>query len=146
MNPVLSEMANYLWVIPLWRRHLDGHHRLLPGGQPCPGLGLGEGQGERDLDEVFFSVLPCLRSSMIKIQVDRMVEEGFGAVETLPRCWMAWAVTAIWPLIFLTGFLKKLLLVGSNGVLVSGLSVQTIHNPLFRFECTSLLHRTRNSP
>ena len=32
-----------------------------------------------------------------------MVEEGFGAVETLPRCWMAWAVTAIWPLIFLTG-------------------------------------------
>ena len=89
----------------------------------------------------------CLRSSiMIKIQVDRMVEEGFGAVETLPRCWMAWAVTAIWPLIFLTGFLKKLLLVGSNGVLVSGLSVQTIHNPLFRFECTSLLHRARNSP
>ena len=55
----------------------------------------------------FFYVLPCLRSSMIKIQVDRMVEEGFGAVETLPRCWMAWAVTAIWPLIFLTGFLKK---------------------------------------
>ena len=59
------------------------------------------------LMKYFFSVLPCLRSSMIKIQVDRMVEEGFGAVETLPRCWMAWAVTAIWPLIFLTGFLKK---------------------------------------
>jgi len=38
-----------------------------------------------------------------RVKVDRMVEEGFGAVETLPRCWMAWAVTAIWPLIFLTG-------------------------------------------
>ena len=62
MNPVLSEMANYLWVIPLWRRHLDGHHRLLPGGQPCPGLGLGEGQGERDLDEVSF-----LYASLLKI-------------------------------------------------------------------------------
>lgn len=38
-----------------------------------------------------------------RVKVDRMVEEGFGAVETLPRCWMAWAVSAIWPLIFLTG-------------------------------------------
>jgi len=38
-----------------------------------------------------------------RVKVDRMVEEGFGAVETLPRCWMAWAVTAIWPIIFLTG-------------------------------------------
>jgi len=38
-----------------------------------------------------------------RVKVDRMVEEGFGAVETLPRCWMAWAVTAIWPLVFLTG-------------------------------------------
>jgi len=38
-----------------------------------------------------------------RVKVDRMVEEGFGAVETLPQCWMAWAVTAIWPLIFLTG-------------------------------------------
>jgi len=38
-----------------------------------------------------------------RVKVDRMVEEGFGAVETLPRCWMAWAVTAIWPLVFLIG-------------------------------------------
>ena len=32
-----------------------------------------------------------------------MVESGRGAVETLPLCWMAWAVTAILPLVFLVG-------------------------------------------
>jgi len=38
-----------------------------------------------------------------RVKVDRMVEEGKGAVETLPQCWMAWLVTAIWPTIFLVG-------------------------------------------
>lgn len=38
-----------------------------------------------------------------RVKVDRMVEEGKGAVETLPQCWMAWLVTAIWPAIFLVG-------------------------------------------
>ena len=23
---VLLEMADHLWLVPLWRRHLDGHH------------------------------------------------------------------------------------------------------------------------
>ena len=46
---------------------------------------------------------PSWWSQLVTSQVDRMVEEGLGAVETLPRCWMAWAVTAIWPVIFLTG-------------------------------------------
>ena len=95
-------MAHHLRVVPLWRGHLDGHHRLLSRGQPRAWLGLGEGQGDTD----FFKPQPI--SLIQKLQVDRMVEEGFGAVETLPRCWMAWAVTAIWPLVFLTGLTKSL--------------------------------------
>ena len=44
---VLSEVVDYLRVVTVRRGHLDGHDRLLPGGQPCAGLGLGEGQGEQ---------------------------------------------------------------------------------------------------
>lgn len=39
-----------------------------------------------------------------RVKVDRMVERGLSAVETIPKCWMAWAVTAIWPAVFLLGF------------------------------------------
>ena len=46
---ILSEMADHLRVVPLWRGHLDGHHRLLSRGQPRACLGLGEGQGDTDL-------------------------------------------------------------------------------------------------
>jgi len=42
-----------------------------------------------------------------RVKVDRMVEEGLGAMETLPRCWMAWAVSAVWPLVFLTGLIVQ---------------------------------------
>ena len=68
---VLLEMADHLWLVPLWRRHLDGHHRLLPRGQPRAWLGLGEGQGEADLDKVLFKIpeylshLPCCVSGLV---------------------------------------------------------------------------------
>ena len=52
-----------------------------------------------------------------------MVEEGLGAMETLPRCWMAWAVSAVWPLVFLTGAGLCTRVQGSNDDL-TGLIVQ----------------------
>ena len=45
----LAEVVDYLRVVTVRRGHLDGHDRLLPGGQPCAGLGLGEGQGEQSV-------------------------------------------------------------------------------------------------
>ena len=45
----LAEVVDYLRVVTVWRGHLDGHDRLLPGGQPRAGLGLGEGQGEQSV-------------------------------------------------------------------------------------------------
>ena len=45
----LAEVVDYLRVVTVRRGHLDGHDRLLPGGQPRAGLGLGEGQGEQSV-------------------------------------------------------------------------------------------------
>ena len=45
----LAEVVDYLRVVTVRRGHLDGHDRLLPGGQPCAGLGLGEGEGEQSV-------------------------------------------------------------------------------------------------
>ena len=59
-----------------------------------------------------------------------MVEEGFGAVETLPRCWMAWAVTAIWPLIFLTGENKSLPLLMTVSMLFKYIGLRVQVKPL----------------
>ena len=45
----LAEVVDNLRVVTVRRGHLDGHDRLLPGGQPRAGLGLGEGQGEQSV-------------------------------------------------------------------------------------------------
>ena len=45
----LAEVVDYLRVVTVRWGHLDGHDRLLPGGQPRAGLGLGEGQGEQSV-------------------------------------------------------------------------------------------------
>ena len=45
----LAEVVDYLRVVTVRRGHLDGHDRLLPGGQPRAGLGLGEGEGEQSV-------------------------------------------------------------------------------------------------
>ena len=45
----LAEVVDYLRVVSVRWGHLDGHDRLLPGGQPRAGLGLGEGEGEQSV-------------------------------------------------------------------------------------------------
>lgn len=38
-----------------------------------------------------------------RVKVDRMVDNNISALDTIPKCWMAWLVSSIWPLIFILG-------------------------------------------
>lgn len=38
-----------------------------------------------------------------RVKVDRMVDTNTNALDTVPKCWMAWLVSAIWPVIFILG-------------------------------------------
>ena len=42
-----AEVADHPGLLVVRRRYPDDHHRLLPGGESRPQLGLGESQGTR---------------------------------------------------------------------------------------------------
>jgi len=36
-----------------------------------------------------------------RVKVDRIIDQNIDIMDTIPKCWMAWIVSAIWPVIFL---------------------------------------------
>ena len=38
-----------------------------------------------------------------RVKVDRIIDKNIQILDTIPKCWMAWAISAIWPFIFLLG-------------------------------------------
>ena len=42
-----------------------------------------------------------------RVKVDRIIDKNIQILDTIPKCWMAWAISAIWPFIFLLGKIKE---------------------------------------
>ena len=38
-----------------------------------------------------------------RVKVDRIIDKNINILDTIPKCWMAWVVAAIWPLVFILG-------------------------------------------
>jgi len=38
-----------------------------------------------------------------RVKVDRIIDNNIDIMDTIPKCWMAWIVSGIWPLIFFIG-------------------------------------------
>ena len=38
-----------------------------------------------------------------RVKVDRIIDQNIPILETVPKCWMAWVISAIWPTIFMIG-------------------------------------------
>ena len=98
LNIVVSEISHHIRVLALRRRRADGHHRLLHTRLPCPRLDLGTGQSR-------FRRQTCWHHG-------RMKDDDGGSYlltlqATIPRCWLAWGIAGIWPVIFLTGLLVQ---------------------------------------
>ena len=41
-----------------------------------------------------------------RVKVDRIIDKNIQILDTIPKCWMAWAISAIWPFIFLLGKIR----------------------------------------
>ena len=59
-----------------------------------------------------------------RVKVDRIIDKNIQILDTIPKCWMAWAISAIWPFIFLLGKsvnminILSFLIISSPGLLV----------------------------
>jgi len=42
-----------------------------------------------------------------RVKVDRIIDKNIQILDTIPKCWMAWAISAIWPFIFLLGLVVQ---------------------------------------
>ena len=38
-----------------------------------------------------------------RVKVDRIIDKNIQILDTIPKCWMAWVISAIWPTIFIIG-------------------------------------------
>ena len=60
-----------------------------------------------------------------RVKVDRIIDKNIQILDTIPKCWMAWAISAIWPFIFLLGIEFLIFLSLSSKPSLSGLVVQS---------------------
>ena len=103
------EIPHHPWVLVLRRRHPACHHWLLHPGLAGAGLGVGAGQGELWLVDTAHAELWLVQVDVEDTHVDIMA--------TIPKCWMAWIVSGIWPTIFLIGDITKLFIMEYSPVL-----------------------------
>lgn len=58
-----------------------------------------------------------------RVKVDRIIDQNIPILDTVPKCWMAWVISAIWPTIFIKGKTRRPYL-GLSPFLCPGLIVQ----------------------
>eukprot|EP00090_Calanus_glacialis_P045973 TRINITY_DN8805_c0_g1_i2.p1 TRINITY_DN8805_c0_g1~~TRINITY_DN8805_c0_g1_i2.p1 ORF type:complete len:331 (-),score=26.26 TRINITY_DN8805_c0_g1_i2:900-1892(-) len=49
-----------------------------------------------------------------RVKVDRMIDQNLKVLDTIPKCWMAWIVSAIWPTIFIIGLFVQACCTGTG--------------------------------
>jgi len=56
-----------------------------------------------------------------RVKVDRLIDRNLRVLDTVPRCWMAWAVANVWPAVFLVGLCVQACCTGTGTHHESGL-------------------------